>query len=243
MAERLRICAALAFVAIASALPRASIAQPVTAAVSSPPGASAPAASTPIDRYRAALAALAPLKDMVFQYAESRTGPARTIVEEHRVYRRVDGAERNETIAVDGAQVVPAIVHLESAPAWPYDVRAFSVSAADYEVMPLGARVVDGKRAFGLSAVRTSNGDFAVTAIFLDEKRWLPLRETFDVSGGGCAGTGSIDFEPVGTAWLPASTKVSCAVGEGGPTFKESITFSEYSFPLALPSEIFGAQS
>jgi hypothetical protein len=197
-------------------------------------------AARPIDRYRNALAALPPLKDMVFQYSESRTGPTRTLVELHRVYRRVDGAERNETIAVNGETVVPAIVHYSTRPDWPYDVRAFAVSADEYDLMPIGPRLVNGKRAYGISAVRTTAGDFSVTGVFLDETSWLPLRETFSVTGSGCIGTGSIDFARSGGAWLPTSTQVSCTVGTGGATFKESIAFSSFTFPPSLPADIFG---
>lgn len=196
----------------------------------------------PIDRYRAALTALPELKDMVFQYTESRTGPVRTIVELHRVYRRADGAERNETIAVNGETVVPAIVRFATKPEWPYDVRAFAVTADDYEVVPTGPKLIDGKRAYGLSAVRTSTGDFAITSLDLDEKTWLPVRETYDVTGGDCTGVGSIEFGRIAGHWLPLSTQVSCTVGTGGATFKESIAFAGYSFPPTLPADIFANQ-
>jgi hypothetical protein len=219
----------------------AASAQPDLATPTSTPQSSGSGAARPIGRYRAALAALPPLKDMVFQYSESRTGPTRTLVELHRVYRRVDGAERNETIAVNGETVVPAIVHYSSRADWPYDVRAFAVSADEYDLMPIGPKLVNGKRVYGISAVRTSTGDFSVTGVFLDETSWLPLRETFSVAGSGCTGTGSIDFGRAGGTWLPTSTQVSCTVGTGGATFKESIAFSGYTFPPSLPPDIFGA--
>ncbi|HEY7994542.1 MAG TPA: hypothetical protein VID24_10040 [Candidatus Eremiobacteraceae bacterium] len=234
---------------LGAALAIAAIVASIAPAVGAPdqrspaplPSASGLGATRPIERYRAALAALPPLKDMVFQYSESRTGPTRTLVELHRVYRRVDGAERNETIAVNGATVVPAIVHYSTRPVWPYDVRAFAVSSDEYDLMPIGPRLVNGKRAYGVSAVRTTTGDFSVTAVFLDETAWLPLRETYSVTGSGCTGTGSIDFGRAGGTWLPTATQVSCTVGDGGATFKESIAFSGYTFPPSLPPDIFGA--
>ena len=228
------IAALVATAAPASAAPDATPSVPL-------PSASGPSATRPIERYRAALAALPPLSDMVFQYSESRTGPTRTLVELHRVYRRVDGAERNETIAVNGETVVPAIVHYSTRAQWPYDVRAFAVSSDEYDLMAIGPKLVNGKRAYGISAVRTTTGDFSVTGLFLDETAWLPLRETFSVTGSGCTGTGSIDFGRAGGTWLPTSTQVSCTVGTGGATFKESIAFSGYTFPPSLPPEIFGA--
>jgi len=84
----LAIAATIASIAPASGAPDQTSPVPL-------PSSSSPGVTRPIDRYRAALAALPPLKDVVFQYSESRTGPTRTLVELHRVYRRVDGAERN----------------------------------------------------------------------------------------------------------------------------------------------------
>ena len=190
-------------------------------------------------RYRTQLERLPPLHDMVFQYTESRTGPSRTIVEEHRVYRRADGAERNETIGVNGSSVVPAIVRYTTKADWPYDVRAFAVSAADYSALPIGEAIVDGRRAVGFSTVRTTTGDFAITRLYLDTIRAMPLRLTYDVTGGGCSGTGSIDFGPTAGSWLPRSAKVSCTVGDTGNTFKETIVFHDFSFPPALPADVF----
>lgn len=237
---RRRLSAAVALVALVASAGAAS-GQPDPTTPTPIPLASGSSATRPIDRYRAALAALPPLKDMVFQYSESRTGPTRTLVELHRVYRRVDGAERNETIAVNGATVVPAIVHYSTRPDWPYDVRAFAVTADGYNLMPIGPKLVDGKRAYGISAVRTTTGDFSITGVYLDETSWLPLRETFSVTGSGCTGTGSINFARGGRMWLPTSTQVSCTVGTGGATFKESIAFSSFTFPPSLPPDIFGA--
>ena len=242
MARGLRrhsIRAALALALLVASITGASGA-PDAATPTASPSATGSLATRPIERYRAALAALPPLKDMVFQYSESRSGPTRTLVELHRVYRRIDGAERNETIAVNGETVVPAIVRYSTRHDWPYDVRAFAVSADEYDLLPIGPKLVNGKRAYGISTVRTTAGDFSVTGVFLDETAWLPLRETFSVSGSGCTGTGSINFGRAGRTWLPTSTQVSCTVGSGGATFKESIAFSSFTFPPSLPPDIFG---
>jgi hypothetical protein len=199
-------------------------------------------ADVAIARYRAALDRLPPLRNVVFRYTESRSGPTRALAEEHRVYRRADGLERNETVAVNGAQVVPPIVRYSNKPVWPYDPRAFGVNPADYNVLSTGPTIVNGKRALGYSTVRTTTGDFSVTGLYLDVIRFLPLRETFAVSGGGCSGNGSIDFAPVGPAWLPTTVSVSCSVAQGGSTFKESIVFTDYTFPPTLPPDVFGGR-
>jgi hypothetical protein len=223
--------------AVAALLAVAAFAATNVPSAAAPPEALSPDAM--LARYRSTLEVLPALGDVVFQYSESRSGPARALEEEHRVYRRADGEERNETIAVNGSQVVPAIARFESRPTWPYDVRAFAVDAADYNVLALGRAFVGGKPSFGFSAVRATSGDFSVTGLFLDLTRALPLRETFAVTGGGCAGDGTIDFAPIGRYWLPSSASVSCTVAPAGGTFKESITFSDYAFPQSLPPDVF----
>lgn len=193
-----------------------------------------------LTRYRAALDALPPLGNLVFQYTESRSGPTRALQEEHRVYRRADGEERNETIAVNGAQLIPPIVRFSDKAQWPYDVRAFAVTAGEYNVMALGTSIVGGKHAYGFSTVRTTTADFSVTGLYLDTTRYLPVRETFSATGGGCSGTGSVDFAPFGARWLPTAATVNCALEQGGATFRESIVFSDYAFPAELPPDVFG---
>lgn len=229
MADR-RTIASLAITLAVAWVPTAVSAQP------------SPAADITLTRYHTALEALPPLGNVVFRYSETRSGPTRALAEEHRVYRRADGEERNETIAVNGTQVVPAIVRFVSRPVWPYEVRQFVVDSLTYNVLTLGTTVVGGKRVFGFSTVRATPGDFAITGLYLDVTRYLPLRETFEVSGGGCAGNGSIDFVAVGALWLPTSASVSCAVAPAGTAFKESITFSDYAFPETLPPDVFGGK-
>jgi hypothetical protein len=229
VADRLTI-ASLAIAMAVACVPSAATAQPT------------PAADTVLTRYQTALETLPTMGNVVFRYSESRSGPTRALAEEHRVYRRDDGEERNETTAVNGVQVIPAIVRFSSEPVWAYDVREFRVDSPAYNVLPLGTTVVAGKRAFGFSTVRATPGDFAITGLYLDTARYLPLRETFEVSGGGCAGSGSIDFGPVGAQWLPTTVSVGCAVAPNGAAFKESIAFSEYAFPETLPPDVFGGR-
>jgi len=202
----------------------------------------APPSDDALTRYRVALTALPPLRNIVFRYTESRSGPTRALAEEHRVYRRADGEERNETIAVNGVEVVPAIVHYASKPIWPYDVRQFAVYTLTYNVLAQGQTVVSGKRAYGFSTVLTTPGDFAVTGLYLDVARYLPLRETFTVTGGDCRGNGSIDFAPFGPAWLPTTASVTCSVAQDNSTFKESIVFHDYAFVQVLPPDVFGGR-
>jgi hypothetical protein len=198
-----------------------------------------PSGAALLAAYHDALDRLPPMGDVVFQYTQIRSGPTRTLEEEHRVYRNAKGNERNETVAVAGSPMVPAIVRFSTHPLWPYDVRQFAVEAPDYTIMETGIAIVAGRRALGYSSVRTTPGDFAITSLYLDVARALPVREAFNVSGGNCTGRGSIDFGPVAGHWLPLAVTATCSVDPTGETFKETIKFYGYQFPQTLPSDVF----
>jgi hypothetical protein len=201
-----------------------------------------PTATAVLGAYRAALNSLPPLGNIVFQYSEVRSGPSRALSEEHRVYRSAGGSERNETIMVNGMPVVPALVRISASDAWPYDVRRFVVDETEYNVMYLGATTVAGKRVIGLSTVRTTTGDFAITGLYLDPVRHLPVRVTFEAGGGGCRGPGAIDFALIDARWLPVAVTASCTVAPGGATFRETIKFSAFQSPQVIPPDVFGAK-
>lgn len=192
-----------------------------------------------IAKYRAALAALPAIGNVVFDYVETRSGPTRVMTQAHRVYRNAAGDERDETTAVDGVPVVPAIVKFSSSPDWAYDPRAFAVDAGDYQTMPLGVTALVGKHALKFSAVRTTAGDFAVTALYLEPSSGLPVRETFTASGGGCAGSGDIVFGTVDRRLMPTIVTASCTDATTGQTFKQTIRFSGYRFVRTLPPQAF----
>jgi hypothetical protein len=222
--------------------PRALVAAALLAVLCASPAAGATGAAA-YDAYQTAVAGRRPLGDFVVEYSENRIGPARAILEDHRLYRSADGRERNETIAVNGLSVVPAIVRFSTSAAWPYDVQQFLVDPDDYNVLYLGTSIVDGRHVLAFSAVRTTTGDFSITGLFLDPVRYLPVHETFDVQGVDCRGSGAVSFGPDMGRWIPLSASVACSVAASGATFRESIKFSNYQFPASLPPEVFGASS
>jgi hypothetical protein len=206
----------------------------------------AAASPTPtLDAYRTALAAQKLPAYMEFTYTVTRSGPARIVTEQHRVYWAATGEERNDTIAVNGAAVVPAPSRLLHRSVWPYDPAQFAVSADDYDATPAGIAVVAGRKAYAFALARISSADFMQKSIYVDVKTHLPVRQTFAVAGADCEGSGSIDFGPVGSYWLPNFVSVVCtASGTSAsppPVFKESIRFTSYQFPALIPADIFGA--
>jgi hypothetical protein len=192
-----------------------------------------------VAKYRAALAALPAMGNVVFDYVETRSGPARALTEAHRVYRDAAGDERDETTAVDGVAVIPPIVKFSSSPDWAYDPHGFAADADDYQTMALGASSLYGKRVLRFSAVRTTAGDFALTMLFLDPVSALPVREEFTAAGGGCSGSGWIEFGKVDRRLMPTVVTVTCADTATGQSFKQTIRFTGYRFVRTLPPQAF----
>jgi hypothetical protein len=213
-------------------------------------GASAAAPAAPLQQYQTAIQALRSPANMVFDYIVTRTAPKRVVTEKHRVYRNASGYERNETSAINGASMVPALVQIFNRPAWPYDVTKFHVSPDSYDARYEGMSVVNGRRAYAFAVNSKAGGGFAITALFLDVVHHLPVREMFSVAGGGCEGRGWIDFVPVGPYWMPAGITAMCAapgsqasssqtVAAAPAQYRESIHFSNYRFPAAIPADVF----
>ncbi len=242
--------------AVALALAAPQLAVPVTAspaALAAPPAALAapPAGRTQVifDRYETLVPALKQPLVMVFEYTRTRSGPTRVVTEDHRVYRDAAGHERNETIGLNGSPVVPPSVTTYARADWPYGVDKFFVDQSAYAVEPKGAALVDGRKAYTYAAVLKEPGAFAVTELDLDAYSALPLREKFTASNDACTAMGSIDFGRRGAYWMPTIVGVSCvAAGADAPAvgslvpapIRDTIRFTLYSFPTAIPPQVFG---
>lgn len=183
---------------------------------------------------------------MEFEYTVTRSGPNRIVTEQHRVYWTT-GEERNDTIAINGTPVIPAKSQLLRRSTWPYDPGQFTVSSDVYDATPAGIAVVAGHRTFAFTLARLGQADFVLKSLYVDTKRYLPVRETFAVAGTDCEGSGSIEFADDNGYWLPSFVAVSCSpIGEtAAPAalYKESIRFTSYQFPAAIPSDVFGPLS
>jgi hypothetical protein len=201
-------------------------------------------AAPTLDAYRTALASRKIPPYMEFTYTVTRSGPARIVTEQHRVYWASTGEERNDTIAVNGTPVVPAPSQLLHRSVWPYDPAQFAVSEDDYDATPAGSAIVAGRKTYAFALARNTTADFMLKSIYVDVRSHLPVRETFAVAGPDCEGSGSIDFGPFGRYWLPSFVSVVCTqTGSDAsppPVYKESIRFTSYQFPAVIPADIFG---
>jgi hypothetical protein len=201
-------------------------------------------AMSALDAYRAALTSRKIPAFMEFTYTVTRSGPGRIVTEQHRVYWTSAGEERNDTIAVNGTPVVPAPSQILHREVWPYDPAQFVVSADEYAATPAGMTMVAGRKTYAFALARNEPADFMQKSLYIDAKSFLPVRQTFAVSGGSCAGAGTIDFTATGPYWLPSFVSVLCTELAAGasppPIYKESIRFSGYQFPATIPQDIFG---
>lgn len=196
------------------------------------------------DSYRVAMAARKTPDNMEFLYTVTRSGPQRIVTEQHRVYWTASGLERNDTISVNGTDLVPPRSLMLHRSDWPYDPGQFEVSPDDYSAALAGVTVLANRKAYVLKLVRSAQADFTVTTLYVDAKTRLPLRQDFVVTGADCQGSGGIEFLPAGGYWLPSFVSVVCTGAAQGavaaPVFKEAIRFSNYSFPAAIPPDVFG---
>lgn len=205
--------------------------------------AATPSPLKALDDYHSALAKLAHPPFVQFLYTHTRSGPNRIVTEEHRVYRTLEGEERNDTVTVNGSPIVPARSVILHRPVWPYDVAQFAPTPDDYDVSVSGAASVSGRKTLHLALVRKATADFVLKDVYIDVRRALPVRETFAVTGSACAGDGVINFGPAGAYWLPTSVQVTCTAQSptGGLVYKESIRFTSYAFPRSIPPDVFTA--
>ncbi|HEY5093593.1 MAG TPA: hypothetical protein VII69_00590 [Candidatus Eremiobacteraceae bacterium] len=208
-----------------------------------------PPADALVARYQRAIQVLKQPPNMVVEYTQTRSGPTRVVTENHRIYRDADGNERNETTAINGLAVPRARVSIYIRPSWAYGADKFFVDPESYQIALRGAVDVDGRKGYDYAVVMKDAGAFAVTDLELDAKTAMPLRERFVATSSTCAATGSIDFGPTGGYWLPKIVSVTCpllAAPEAadlipaGASYRDTIRFSSYSFPNALPAQVFG---
>ena len=196
------------------------------------------------ESYRTALAARVTPENMEFLYTVTRSGSQRIVTEQHRVYWTAAGLERNDTISINGTNLVPPRSKMLHRSEWPYDVGQFAVSSDDYTAEYSGKTIVGNRQAFVLKLTRATPADFTMKALYVDAITRLPLRQTFTVNGGDCQGDGVIEFLPAGGHWLPSFVSVICTANgqsaSAATVYKEAIRFSGYRFPAAIPPDVFG---
>ncbi len=196
-------------------------------------------AARALEKYHAAMASLGQPPNMVFTYAETRTGPSRIVTGVHRVYRDSAGDQRNDTMEINGSPIRPPLTRTYQRTTWPYFADEFSASAADYDAHFVGAATVNGRRGYSFQMKRHISAVFEVTELDLDTASGLPLRIGYAVQSGTCDGQGTLEYAPAGAYWLPTLATAECATGKSAePSYKHTIRFSDYSFPVSIPQDV-----
>ncbi len=227
---------------------------PVSAAARRPPGVALIAPPDALSDYRFALSRLPRPQNMVFRYAQTRSGPTRVVTEQHLVYFNSRGPERNETTSFNGVSIVPVIVRIFSRAPWPYWADRFAASGEVYNADFNGLGIVSRRHVYSFRLSRPTPADFTLTGLEIDSVRYLPVRETFDVKTPGCSGAGWISFTAAARYWLPEAVSVDCtppgggaqpaASAGGGPIkFRESLRFFGWQFPAIIPAQVFGPKT
>ena len=213
------------------------------------PASPTSAADALVAKYALAMQSLKQPPNMVVEYTQTRTGPARVVTENHRLYRDTAGHERNETAAINGVTVTPPRASIYTRTTWPYGPDKFFVDPDAYQIALRAVVNVNGRKAFDYAVVLKEAGSFAVTDLELDARSALPVREHFTATSATCAATGSIEFGSAGGFWLPRIVSVTCpqavspdaaVVTPATATYRDTIRFSSYSFPAAIPAQVFG---
>ena len=234
---------------IAAAAAAVLLALPLGAVAAPPAEAPASAADTLYARYKIAIQTMKQPANMVVEYTQTRSGPLRVVTENHRLYRDAAGHERNETTAINGVPAVPARVSIYTRVTWTYSADKFFVDPDSYQVAPRGAVDVNGRKGYAYAVVMKQATAFAVTDLEIDARTALPLREHFVAGTPTCSATGSIEFGPASGFWLPKIVSVTCAVVSSpdaavltppAASYRDTIRFSSYSFPAAIPAQVFG---
>jgi hypothetical protein len=225
------------------------IAQPQAPLIAPTIGVPATAADIMLTRYRLRIQDLKQPPNMVVEYTETRSGPTRVVTENHRLYRDDAGHERNETTAINGLPVTRPKVSIYSRLVWAYGADRFFVDSAVYQIASRGTVEFSGHKAYSYAVVLKEAGAFAVTDLELDAREALPLREHFVATSSMCSATGSIDFGRAGAYWMPKIVSVTCPVlaspdaaviTPATASYRDTIRFSSYAFPAAIPAQVFG---
>jgi hypothetical protein len=234
--------AAAAAAAVSLALPIGTIGAPAS-------DASASVADALYARYKIAIQTMKQPANMVVEYTQTRSGPLRVVTENHRLYRDAAGHERNETTMINGVPAVRARVSIYTRATWAYSADKFYVDSDSYQVAAHGPVDTGGRKGYAFAVVMKEATAFAVTDLEIDSRSALPLLERFVAGTPTCSATGNIEFGPAGGYWLPKIVSVTCAVITSpdaavltppAESYHDTIRFSSYSFPAAIPAQVFG---
>lgn len=190
-----------------------------------------------LERYMLALASVATPKVVIYSYTVSQVGPS-NIEQHHRIYRS-GGDVRDETLSVDGIPLSRKVVsfsHHEER----YTIDRFAPRSDAYEMLFLGT-ARDGHHLDYIyeTTPLTHSSDAWIDRVTIDGVKFLPRAVHFRGAALDVVGSGKIEFGAFGKYWMPIIADAQARVK--GELARESIVWSDYSFPKSLPPSTFAA--
>ncbi|MDE2571681.1 MAG: hypothetical protein KGM44_04045 [bacterium] len=204
------------------------------------PGYTPPPLAPPaiVQRYQDALAALPIPPYLVFEYTVDQVG-WHDLAQTHRIYR-AEGVQRDELIADSGHPVKPVVVRIKHGVRDRYAVGNVAPQPPGYTFTYAGTVHAGSHPAYVFTTKPTgAPRGFSVRRVVIDGVSYLPTQISFDTHGNKASGAGTMFFAKSGEYWVP--TRVAVAAQVDGNKATESIAFSGYSFPSALPPATFKA--
>ncbi len=188
--------------------------------------------------YARALETVAVPTTLSFQYTiEQLGGP--DLEQTHRVYR--SGTDvRDETLTSDGDRIVPPRVRIVHGKRDRYAVTNIAPRPDAYDFAYVGPHTVGSHVEYIFRTTPKVPGPFMVTQVAIDGVKFLPRVVEFRTMRDGVVGHGAITYGPSGKYWIPATATATAR--EANRTTRETIVFSAYDFPTALPPGTFGVR-
>lgn len=192
--------------------------------------------ATVIQRYQSALETLVPPPFQVFEFTVDQVG-WNDLAQTHRVYRG-RGLQRDELIADGGHPVRPPVVRIHRGARDRYAVGSIAPQPAGYAFSFVGVQHVGSHLAYAFETRPAGAAPpFVVRRVVIDGISYLPSTIGFATHAARASGSGTVVYAKSGAYWVP--TRISVTATVGGRQASESITFSGYRFPKALPAATF----
>jgi hypothetical protein len=190
-----------------------------------------------LQRYALQIQEVATPKDVVAGYAISQAGLG-NIEARHILYRSGLNV-RDETLEVDGNPLRQKRVRFEQREDR-YAVARVAPRADAYQLLFLHAVKDGGHLDYVYDATPlVHQGGFSVDQVTIDGAHFLPRMVRFHTDAGDARGSGAIEYAAFGKYWMPVTARIDATVA--GKPARERITWTQYSFPAALPPSTFEA--
>ena len=204
--------------------------------LAAPSIAAPPNAAYVTAHYRSALANLKRPTSVSFEYSLAQLG-LHTMEQTHRVYRSGSN-ERDEMLVIDGVKLKSPAVRVIMGRNPHYDIAIVTPRPETYRFFPIVARKAPGGFTYIFHLEPRAPRAFAITAIELDGRTFLPSLVKFTTSANGAHGAGTLRYSGIDGYWVVREAIIAATL-PNGKSARERITWSKYQFPTSLPRDTF----